>query len=95
MVKQVKILKTEKTIEIQQVRPTDVCGKVLSDKYCYKSNKTSLLLSNVIDVDHQNSYLFTNSLRKLSSSKESFELVKLNCNINLVDWFKPLSTLRV
>ena len=31
-----------------------VCGKVLSEKNAYKSVKTPLLLSNVIDVDHQN-----------------------------------------
>ena len=36
------------------------CGKVLSEKYAYKSVKTALLLSNVIDADHQNSCLFTN-----------------------------------
>ena len=45
---------------MQQVRPTEVFGKVLSEKYAYKSVKTSLLLSNVIDADHLNSYLFTN-----------------------------------
>ena len=57
-----QIFKTEKTtIEIQLVRPTDLCGKVLSKKYCLlKSVKTALLLSNVIDADHQNSCLFTN-----------------------------------
>ena len=55
MVKWVKILKTEKTIEIQLVRQTEVCGKVLSEKNGYKSVKTALLLSNVIDADHQNS----------------------------------------
>ena len=60
MVKWVKIFKTEKTIEIHLVRPTAVCGKVLSEKYAYKSVKTALLLSNVIDADHQNSCLFTN-----------------------------------
>ena len=60
MVIWVKILKTEKTIEVQLVGPTEVCGKVLSEKYAYKSVKTSLLLSNVIDEDHQNSCLFTN-----------------------------------
>ena len=60
MVKWVKILKTEKTIEIHLVRLTEVCGKVLSEKNAYKSVKTALLLSNVIDVDHQNSCLFTN-----------------------------------
>ena len=60
MVIWVKILKTEKTIKIQLVRLTEVCGKVLSEKIAYKSVKTSLLLSNVIDVDHQNSCLFTN-----------------------------------
>ena len=60
MVKWVKIFKTEKTIEIQLVRLTEVCGKVLSDRNAYKSVKTALLLSNVIDADHQNSCLFTN-----------------------------------
>ena len=37
MVKWVKIFKTEKTLEIQLVRLTEVCGKVLSEKYAYKS----------------------------------------------------------
>ena len=49
----VKIFKTEKTIGIQLVRLTEVCGKVLSEKNGYKSVKTALLLSNVIDVEHQ------------------------------------------
>ena len=56
----VKIFKTEKTIEIHLVRLTEVCGKVSSEKYAYKFVKTSLLLSNVIDADHQNSCLFVN-----------------------------------
>ena len=56
----VKIFKSEKTIEIQLVRLTEVCGKVLSEKNVYKSVKTALLLSNVIDADHQNSCLSTN-----------------------------------
>ena len=60
MVIWVKIFKTEKTIEIQLVRLTEVCGKVLSEKNAYKAVKTALLLSNVIDADHQNSCLFTN-----------------------------------
>ena len=60
MVIWVQIFKTEKTIEIQLVRLTEVCGKVLSEKNAYKSVKTELLLSNVIDADHQNSCLFTN-----------------------------------
>ena len=60
MVIWVKIFKTEKTIEIQSVMLTEVCGKVLIEKYAYKSVKTALLLSNVIDADHQNSCLFTN-----------------------------------
>ena len=55
-----KIFKTEKTKEIHLVRLTEVCGKVLSEKYAYKSVKTALLLSNVIDADHQNSCLITN-----------------------------------
>ena len=54
------MFKTEKSIEIHLVRLTEICGKVLSEKCAYKSVKTSLLLSNVIDVDHQNSCLFTN-----------------------------------
>ena len=53
-------MKTEKIIEIQPVRPTEVCGKVLGDKNDYKPAKTSLSLSNVIDADYQNSCLFTN-----------------------------------
>ena len=60
MVKRVKIFKTEKTVEIQLVRLTEVCGKILSEKNAYKYVKTALLLSNVIDADHQNSCLFTN-----------------------------------
>ena len=47
-------------MKIQLVRPTEVCGKVLHEKNGYKSVKTALLLSNVIDADHQNSCLFTN-----------------------------------
>ena len=40
------------------VRQTEVhvCGKVLREKYAYKFDKTALLLSNVIDGDHQNSF---------------------------------------
>ena len=60
MVIWVKVLKTEKTIETHLVRLTEVCGKVLSKKYVYKSVKTALLLSNVIDADHQNSCLLRN-----------------------------------
>ena len=50
----------KKTIEIQLVRLNEVCGKVLSEKNAHMSVKTALLLSNIIDVDHQNSCLFTN-----------------------------------
>ena len=60
MVVWVKKFKTEKKIEIHLVRLTEVRGKVLSEKCAYKSFKTALLLSNVIDADHQNSCLFTN-----------------------------------
>ena len=60
MVKWVKLFKTETNIDIQPVRPIEVCGKVESEKNNYKSIKTSLLLSNVIDADPQNSCLFTN-----------------------------------
>ena len=59
MVIWVKICKTEKTIEIHLFRLIEVCGKVLSEKSAHKSDKTALLLSNVIDTDHQNSCLFT------------------------------------
>ena len=60
MVIWVKIFKLKKTIEIHLVRLTEVCGEVLSEKNAYKSVKTALLLSNVIDANHQNSCLFTN-----------------------------------
>ena len=60
MVIWVKIFKSEKTIETQLVRLTEVCGIVLSEKNAYESVKTALLLSNVIDADHKNSCLFTN-----------------------------------
>ena len=60
MLKRVQIFKTEKKVEIQPVRPTEVCGKVLSEKNGYEFVKTALLLSNFIDADHQNSCLFTN-----------------------------------
>ena len=60
MVIWVKIFKTEKTIEIHLVRLTEVCGKVISEKYAYMSVKPVLFLSNLIDADHQNSCLFTN-----------------------------------
>ena len=40
---------------MQLVRPTEVCGEVLSEKNAYKSVKTALLLSNVIDADNRNS----------------------------------------
>ena len=62
----VKIFKTEKNIAIHLVRLPGVCGKVLSEKYAYKSVKTALLLSNVINVDHQNSCLFTNNIGHFS-----------------------------
>ena len=60
MVIWVKIFKNEKTIEIQLVRLTELCRQVLSEKNCYKSVKTALLLSNGIDADHQNRCFFTN-----------------------------------
>ena len=60
MVIWVKIFKTKKTIEIQLVRLTEVCGKVLSEKNAFKSVKKALLLSNVIDADDQNSCLLSN-----------------------------------
>ena len=55
-----QIFITEKTIEIHLVNLIEVCGKISSEKYAYKSVKTALLLSNVIHADHQNSCLFTN-----------------------------------
>ena len=60
VVKWVKVCKTEKTIEIKLVRLPGVCGKVLSEKNECKYVKTALLLSNVIDADHQSSCLFRN-----------------------------------
>ena len=66
MVKCLKIFKTDKTIEIQSVRPTEVCGKVLSEKKGYKSVKTAVLVSNVIDTDPKNSCLFTKKKHFLS-----------------------------
>ena len=60
MVIWVKIFKIEKTVEIQLVRLTEVCGKVPSEKNAFKSIKAALFFSNVIDADHQNSCLFTN-----------------------------------
>ena len=60
MVIWVKIFKTEKLIEMQLVMLAEVCGKVPSEKNAYKFVKTALLLSNVINADHQNSCLFTN-----------------------------------
>ena len=45
---------------MQLVRPAEVCGQVLSEKNGLMSVETPLLLSNVIDADHRNSYLFTN-----------------------------------
>ena len=48
-----QVFKTVKNIELQPVRPTELCGKVLSEKNGQKSVKTPLLLSNVIDADHQ------------------------------------------
>ena len=57
MVIWVKIFKTEKKLEIQLVRLTEVCGKVANEKDAYKS---ALLLTNAIDADHQNSCLFRN-----------------------------------
>ena len=52
----------KKTKEIQLVRPNEVCFKVLSEKNGYRSAKTALLLSNVIDADHQNSCLLTKAI---------------------------------
>ena len=60
MVIWVKIFEAEKNLEIHLVRLSEVYSKVLSERYAYKSVNTALLLSNVIDADHQNSCLFTN-----------------------------------
>ena len=58
VVKWVKIVKVEKAIEIQLVRLTEVCGKVLSKKNAYKSVKTSLLLSNVINAPPKQLFVY-------------------------------------
>ena len=50
----------KKTIEIQLVRISEVCGKGFSENNSCKSVKIALLLSYVIDADHQNSCSFTN-----------------------------------
>ena len=47
-------------MDVQLVRLNEVCGKVLSEKNAYKSVKTALLLSNVINADHQINCFFTN-----------------------------------
>ena len=73
MVIWVKIFKTEKTKEIQLVRLPEVCGKVLSEKNAYKTVETALLLSNVIDADHQNSCLF--KTKAISHQLYGFSLV--------------------
>ena len=98
MVIQVKTFETEKTIEIHQVMRTEVCGKVLSEKYAYKSVKTALLLSNVNDVDHQYSCLFTNKchfslpllvligiLAKLMSNTLPVALTRLTVHISTIN----------
>ena len=46
-------------IGIQLVRLNKVCSKVSSEKNGYKSVQTALLLSNVVDAEHQNNCLFT------------------------------------
>ena len=58
MVIWVKIFKTEKAIEIHLVGLTEVCGKVLSEKYAYKSVKTALIFSNVTAVCLQTKAIF-------------------------------------
>ena len=50
----------KKTIEIHLVRLTEVVVKYLVRKSLLKYVKTALLMSNGIDVDHQNSCLCTN-----------------------------------
>ena len=61
-----------------QLRLAEVCSKVLSVKNAWKSVKTALLLSNVIDADHQNSCLFTNKghhLNPFTAKYPSMELI--------------------
>ena len=55
-----KYSKLKKTIEIHLVRVTEVCGQFSNEKNAYKSVKIALLLSQVIDADHENTCLFTN-----------------------------------
>ena len=73
MVIWVKIFKTEKTIEIHLVRLTESCGKVLSEKYAYKSVKKAfycpmLLMRTTkqLFVYKQRSFSSTFSLGKLA-----------------------------
>ena len=84
----VKIFKTEKTVEIHLVRLTEVCCKVLSEKYAYMSVKTALLLSNDIDADHQNSCLFTKAIfHYLQGFILVFELNFMSNTINVGTFF--------
>ena len=51
---------TGKTIEIQQVRPTEVCGKYILRKMAKGLLKHHLCCPMFFGADHQNSCLFTN-----------------------------------
>ena len=92
MVIWVNIFNTEKTIEIHLVTLTEVCGKVLSEKYGYKSVKTALLLSNVIEADHQNSCLFTN---KGHFSLPLWLLIGVLANINFMSNTLPIAVTKL
>ena len=59
----------KQTIDIQPVRPTELCGKVKSEKNGYKSAKTSLFFSDVVDADHHLKQLFVYKQRPKFSLK--------------------------
>ena len=50
----------KKPKEVQLVRPTEICGKSIKRGKWLKVCNKLMLLSNVIDADHQYSCLFTN-----------------------------------
>ena len=54
-----QIVKTVKTIDIRSVRPTEVVVKYKVRKMT-KSLSNTIVIVQFIDVDHQNSCLFTN-----------------------------------
>ena len=69
------------------MRLNEVRSNILSKNNAYKSVKTALLLSNVIDADHQNSCLFTN---KVHFSSRLWVLSSVLAKFH--DWYFTKST---